>query len=92
MAEPLPTLATLVTVKLALVTTGVTTVAVLLPAVRSGVVDVPATVLVTLPVAAVTVALTAIVMVCPTARLAWVTVNPTALLLASAPPVTTGVP
>ncbi len=58
-AVPLALDATLVTERSALVTTGVTTVAVLLPGVVSGVVLVPRAVLVTLPLAELlTVALT----------------------------------
>ncbi len=69
MAEPLPTLATLVTVRSATLATGTTTVTVLLPGVGSGVVDVPAAVFTALLKAAVTVALTTRVSVWPTARL-----------------------
>lgn len=60
---------TLLTLKSALVVTGVTTGAVLFPGTGSGVLLVPAAVLVTLPVDAVTVALTTRVRVCPMAKL-----------------------
>ena len=73
MVEPLVPLlleATLVTLRSALVTTGVTTVLVLLPGVGSAVVLVPLAMLVTEPVLAVTVALTISVKVWLIARLA----------------------
>ena len=69
-AVPAPTLATLVSVRSALLTTGVTTVTVLV-AVGSGVVLVPTAVLVMLPLAdEVTEALSTSVKVWPSARLA----------------------
>ena len=64
-AVPLALEATLLMVSSELEATGVTTVAVLLPGVGSGVVLVPAAVLVTFPVVAVTVALTTRVRVWP---------------------------
>ena len=89
---PLALDATFVTCRSALVTTGVTTVAVLFPGTGSGVVLVPAALLVTLPVLAVTVAVTTTVIVPPTASVADVAVTPLVEALTNVPPVTTGVP
>ena len=94
MVEPLVPLlleATLVTVKSALVTTGVTTLLLLLPGVGSVVPLVPLALLVTLPLVAVTVAVSTRVKVWLSARLV-VATAPLLLELKSAPPVTTGVP
>ena len=95
MVEPIVPMAleaTLVTLRSALVATGVTTALVLLPGVGSGVVLVPMAVLVTLPVLLVTVAVTTRLSVWLSARLAAVAIAPVLLVLKSKPPVTTGVP
>ena len=84
-AVPLVLEATLVTVKSALVTTGVTTLLVLLPGVGSAVVLVALALLVTLPVVAVTVAVSTRVKVWLIARLVVVATAPVALELNSVP-------
>ena len=90
-AVPLVLEATLVTLRSALLPTGVTSVTVLLAGVGSGVVLVPTAVLVTLPVVAVTVALSTRVKVWFRPRLAMVAVAPLGLVPLSVPFVT-GVP